>query len=320
MERDGRTDRPLAVAARGLEVAYGRDAGRRALVELDLEVARGEVFGVLGPNGAGKTTLLGVLATRLAASAGTLALLGGDARRPARSLRRRIGVVPEEPAHIEALTGRENATFFARAAGLSFADARQRVGDLLERLGLASDADRPVSEYSHGMRRKLLLVEALVHRPDLLILDEPALGLDPPSRQRLGDLLGERAVAGAAIVLASNDVVDAEQWCGRVCFLHSGRKVLEGTPAELIRACGGTTRIECRLSAGRAPDVRVDGLDVALTTSERLVAHSARGLAPLPALCAAVLAGGAAIHAIEIRRPDLRDVFLRATGAELAAA
>jgi ABC-type multidrug transport system ATPase subunit len=258
----GHPDRPvLAVQGRALEARYG---GRTALAALDVDVAAGEIVGVLGPNGAGKTTLLRLLATGRRPASGTLALLGHDARRPTAALRRQIGVAGDDTVHADALTGRENAVLFARAAGLSRADADRAASDLLERFSLASDANRPVAEYSLGMRRRLLLVEALAHAPGLLVLDELTIGLDPEGRETLRGVLRERAGQGAAVVCASNDVAEVEQLCDRVLFLRAGRKVLEGEPGELIARLG-------------------------------------------------------AREVVAVRRPDLGDVFLRATGEELVA-
>jgi ABC-type multidrug transport system ATPase subunit len=232
----GRTDRPeLAVRGRALELRYGR---RTALFSLDLDVAAGEVVGVLGPNGAGKTSLLRLLATGRRPSAGTLALLGEDASRPTAALRRRIGVAGDEAVHVDALTGRENLALFARAAGLSPADAARAAESMLDRFHLSADADRPVEEYSLGMRRRLLLAEALAHEPRLMVLDEPTTGLDPEGRDALREVLKERATAGAAVVCASNDVAEVERLADRVIFLRAGRKVLEGGPRDLIAALG----------------------------------------------------------------------------------
>ena len=305
----------LAVQGRGLEARY---PGRVALAGLDIDIAAGDVVGVLGPNGAGKSTLLRFLATGRRPSAGTLELLGQDALQPTGALRRRIGIAGDDAVHADALTGRENAVLFARAAGLSAGDAHRRVAELLPRFHLDADADRAVAEYSLGMRRKLVLIEALAHAPALLVLDEPTTGLDPQGREALRELLAERAAQGVAIVLASNDVAEAERLCGRVLFLRGGTRVLEGAPAELIARLGGTTRFELRLRAPHAPEVRCLGVEISIATAERLVAHSTDGSSPLPALCAAVLAAGAVIDAVAVKRPDLGDVYLKATGEELA--
>jgi ABC-2 type transport system ATP-binding protein len=258
----GRADSPeLAVRGRALELRYGT---RTALIALDFDVAAGEVVGVLGPNGAGKTSLLRLLATGRRPAAGTLALLGVDASRPSSALRRRIGVAGDEAVHVDALTGRENLALFARAAGLPVGDAANAAATMLDRFHLSSDADRPVAEYSLGMRRRLLLAEALAHGPSLIVLDEPTTGLDPEGREALRDALKERAAGGAAVVCASNDVAEVERLAQRVIFLRGGRKVLEGGPRDLIAALG-----------------------------EKPV--------------------------VEMRRPDLSDVFRHATGEELVA-
>lgn len=237
----------LAVAARGVGVRYGN---HQALSGLDLEVAPGEVVGILGPNGAGKTSLLRLLCTGRRPSEGSLSILGHpipDSRFPIPGLlRRQIGIAGDEAIHVDALTGTENALFFARLGGLQGAAARRRVGALLSHFGLAPDADRPVAHYSLGMRRKLLLAEALVHDPRLAVLDEPTTGLDRQGREALRAILRERAAQGAAVVLASNDPLEPQRVCDRVVFLHKGRVVLTGKPDELIEQFGGVDRVETR--------------------------------------------------------------------------
>jgi ABC-2 type transport system ATP-binding protein len=307
-----------AVAGRALAVRFGGRRGRTVFAGLDVEIGAGEIVAVLGPNGAGKTTLLAVLAARRRPSAGVVHLFGTDVARAPASVRRRLGIVPDEVAHLDPLSGTENAAFFARAAGLTGAAVATALEPLFERFALSADAGRPVAEYSLGMRRKLALIEALAHAPDLLVLDEPTVGLDPAARAALRDVLRERAAAGAAVLLATNDVHDLHHWVSRVLFLHRGRVVLDGAPAELLRSLGGVTSLTLRFTAPHAPALTVAGAAIVAVSPTELVAHSADGAAPLPALCAALLEAGAAIHAVEIAAPDLRDVFARATGAALA--
>ncbi len=318
MGRDGDAARAeLTVRARGLSARF---RGRVALDGFDLDVAPGEIVGLLGPNGAGKTTALRLLCTGRRPDAGTLCLFGPPVpRSPGSTIRRRIGIAGDEPVHVAALTGWENALGFAMTAGVARAEAERRVGALLDRFGLAPDAHRPVSEYSLGMRRKLLLLESLVHEPALLILDEPTAGLDVEARALLAGTLRERGRAGVAVVLATNDLGEAERLCDRVVFLHEGRPVLEGRPAELIARLGGRTRFEFALAADRAPDLRVDGVEIALATAVKVVAHATNGSSPLPALCEAIQRAGARIESVVVRRPGLDDVFLKATGRELAS-
>ncbi len=208
-----------------------------ALGGIDLDVAHGEVVGILGPNGAGKTSLLRLVCGGRQPTGGTITIP---------SIRRDIGIAGDESIHLDALSGMENALIFAELGGLARASARTRVHALLERFGLDADADRPVSDYSFGMRRKLLLIEALVHEPRLIVLDEPTTGLDQQGRDALHGLLRERAAAGAAAVLASNDPVEPQRLCDRVVFLHRGRIVLQGAPADLVERFGGSERMELK--------------------------------------------------------------------------
>jgi ABC-2 type transport system ATP-binding protein len=311
-------DRSVAAIIRGraLEVRYRR-RGAAAVARLDLEVRPGEVVGLMGPNGAGKSTVMRLLATLLRPTAGTLSILGNDARRPKGGTRRRIGFLPDDAPHADALSGRENAELFARAAGLPKDDAKQATAALLEQFGLDGDAERPVAEYSFGMRRKLAIVEALAHGPDLLLLDEPTIGLDWTSREALRSAIRERSARGGAVVMASNDTAEVARCCGRVLFMHRGAAVTDDAPQSLLSKLGAATRLEATLTRAPTSPVEVAGLSIALTTPEHIVAHSADGAAALPAFCAALLEAGAEILDVAVRAPDLSDAFLAATGTEL---
>jgi len=202
MGRSGPPDRAeLTVEARAVGLRYG---ARAALQDLDLAVAPGDRVGILGRNGAGKSSLLRLLATGRRPTSGMLTLLGHDARRPTAALRRRIGWAGDEPVHVDALSGRENATLFARAAGLG--DAAPRVDELLRRFQLADDADRPVTEYSFGMRRKLLLVEALLLFATLMAfmggrIIAPAMAGYAQSEGRRLDARVQPGLEGAVLIL-----------------------------------------------------------------------------------------------------------------------
>ncbi len=300
--------------ARNISKAFG---DLQVLTDVSFWIPEGEFLCLVGPNGAGKSTLLRVLATALRPDAGTLRLLGSNAVPAGAALRRRIGFAGETPAHLDALSGARNARLFARATGLAAADAAAAADALLRRLGLDADAHRPVAEYSFGMRRKLLLAEALAHEPALILLDEPTAGLDPPSLDALRSLLLERADAGATIVLATHDAAEAARLCRRILFLHRGRAILDGEPAALIRDTGAATRLDVRFRADATPAIRIDGAEVLHAGTERVLVRAAAGTALLPALCAALLEHGAEIRSIRVREPDLRDVFRLATGAEL---
>lgn len=284
---------------------------------IDVDARAGEIVGILGPNGAGKSTLLRVIATCIAPTAGTLQLLDGNALPPSRALRRRIGYAADEAVHFDALSGHENAMFFARATGLDSQGAERAVQRLFERFDLARDAARRVREYSHGMCRKLLLAQALAHAPLLIVLDEPTLGLDPPSRIALADLLRERARAGATVVLATHDVLEAQHICTRVIFVDQGRIMLEGAPADLLRRFDTASRIEVELSAATTPRLHIAGATVVRATPERVELRASLGGAVLPRLCATLVEQGMAIRSIHVREPNLGDLFEHLTGGRL---
>jgi ABC-type multidrug transport system ATPase subunit len=213
----------VAVAARGLTRVYG---SRRGCFDVDLEVRAGDVVGLMGINGSGKSTVLGVLSTAERPTSGEVRWFG-DSSPPGPGLRRRLGVVGDAPVHFDELTGEQNAYFFARQYGVPGDEARSRVDELLRWSGLDASRDLRVHEYSLGMRRRLSIIEALLHEPDLLLMDEPTLGLDHIGAGDLADRLRGEAARGAAVVLATNDAVLAERVCDRVLFLQEGRVVSE---------------------------------------------------------------------------------------------
>ena len=244
---------PPAIAARGLVREY---AGARALDGLDLEVRRGECFGLLGPNGAGKTTTIRILSTLDAATSGEARVLGLDPRADARQLRARIGVVPQELALYEDLSGCENLRFFGRLYGVERRRLEERVERALEWSGLAERAGSRVSTWSGGMKRRLNLVAALMHEPELVFLDEPTVGIDPQSRNRLFEMVEDLRARGVTLIYTTHQLGEVERLCERALILDRGRAIAAGTLAELRRAAGGA-RGRARLTVGdRADDAR----------------------------------------------------------------
>jgi ABC-2 type transport system ATP-binding protein len=295
-------------------MSYRYPAGREALEALDLEVGRGEVGVVLGPNGSGKSTLLRLLATDLLPGTQTLELFGTYAARPTPALRRRIGYGPDSTPHFDELTGRENARFFLELGGGSSA----RLGELLDEFALSPVADTPVAEYSFGMRRKLLLAGVLASDAELLLLDEPTVGLDPAAVRALGRRLRERAAGGAAVVVATNDVHAAPEWASRIVFLHRGRVVEDADPDELRRRLGGRTHLHIRFEGTLADPPRVDGLSDLHLEEGLLLAESSMGGRPLPDLIRALLVAGVEVREARVREPDLGDLFEAWTGTPLS--
>ncbi len=327
---------PPAVRAHGLSFRY--PGGREALQEVELSVEPGEVVALLGPNGSGKTSLLRLLATDLRPSGGTLELLGTPTRGAGPPLRRRIGYAPDQPVHLDALTGAENLRLFTRLAGADPGDAHLDLAGLLRTFALDGVADTPVGSWSFGMRRKLLLAQALASRPELLLLDEPAVGLDPAGTEALGILLRDRAGAGAAVVLATNEIREAPFWAHRIVFLHKGRVLADASPVRLLQDLQGRTMIQVTVAGGPPPAAAlaelgelpgVTGLRVspgvgveagardAGARATRITAETLEAGRPLPHLLQLLVEAGAQVREVRIREPGLSDLFRTLTGEEL---
>src|SRR6476661_7987278 len=227
-----------AVHARGLVKTFG---DLRAVDGIDLDVRRGEVFGVLGPNGAGKTTMLQMLATLLPMDGGTAELFGVDVRKHPHVIRQLLGVTGQYASVDENLTGRENLWLFGRLLGLSSRQARTTAGDLLGRFGLEDAGDRAISKFSGGMRRRLDLAASLIVRPPLIFLDEPTTGLDPRTRAQMWDTIRQLVADGCTLLLTTQYLDEADQLADRIAVIDRGRKVAEGTSDELKSSVGAST-------------------------------------------------------------------------------
>ena len=221
-----------AVRARGLVKAYGEV---RALDGLDLEVARGECLGLLGPNGAGKTTTLRVLSTLTAPQAGQVRVVGLDPVADSAAVRRRIGVVPQEVALYGDLTAAENLAFFGRMYGVERGRLVERVEWGLRVAGLSERADSRVSTFSGGMKRRLNIVAALLHGPELVFLDEPTVGVDPQSRIHVFAMVEELRRGGTTLIYTTHQLGEVERLCNRIVVMDRGRSVAVGTLEELQR-------------------------------------------------------------------------------------
>ncbi|MFI6315877.1 ABC transporter ATP-binding protein [Nonomuraea sp. NPDC050556] len=213
---------------------------RTAVSDLELQVSPGEVFGLLGPNGAGKTTTIRMLATLLPPSSGSASVCGFDVVRAAGEVRRRIGYVMQQvsPMGYYMLTGREKTEIEAALYHVPRRQVRTRAAEVLELVGLTADADRLVQEYSGGMQKRLDLACGLLHRPELLILDEPTLGLDVQSRHRMWDHIRSLCDEGMTVLLATNYMDEADRLCDRLTIIDHGRSVAAGSPGELKAALG----------------------------------------------------------------------------------
>ena len=298
--------------------SYRYKSGRRGVAGVTLDVEPGERVVLMGPNGSGKTTVLGLVTGKLRASSGSVDVLGHSSASLSAGVYRRIGVAAAETVHVDGLPARANAIFFARAAGLSRERAAAEVDRLFDILDLSIvDGHAAPGDYSFGMRRKLLLVEALAHSPELLLLDEPLLGLDPPARAALLDHLLSRSKGGATVVAALNGPADALALASRVVFLQGGEVVADDTPDALLARLRKRTCIEIEVEGTESCEpVYPDGVSVS-EVSGTLLATSEFGPGILPALCQSVLSAGRTIQAVRVKQPDLGDVFAHLTGEAL---
>ena len=225
-----------AVRVRDLVKRYD---GRAVLGGVDLAVGTGSVCALLGPNGAGKTTAVRILTTLLRPDGGSAEVAGLDVVAQPREVRRRIGTIGQQPTVDEPLGARENLVLFGRLHHLSRAAARRRADELLERVGLADTGDRPVRQFSGGMRRRLDIAAGLILAPRVLFLDEPTTGLDPAGRRDVWDAVRGLVADGTTVLLTTQYLEEAEQLADQVCVLDGGRVAARGTPRELTAAIGG---------------------------------------------------------------------------------
>ncbi|MDQ3924700.1 MAG: ABC transporter ATP-binding protein [Actinomycetota bacterium] len=310
-------EKPVALEAKNISRRY-KSSGR-GVEGVSLTVEPGEVFGLLGPNGSGKSTLLRVLSTALAPDGGSFRVGGTDGLKERQKARATMGLIVELPTHYGDLSGWANAYLFARSYGVEDGKAEGVLLELFEYFGLAEYRDDKAKTYSYGMGKKLALIEALAHGPELLLLDEPSLGLDYASQLAYQRKIRELASAGVAVLIASNQVDEVEAMCDRVAFLHRGKLVVEGTPEELISPLDGTRRMVATL---RNPIeygavAEVPGVERVVTEGRDLLVHCEERPGIVADVVAGLVRAGGDVADLSVRRPSLADVYVKLTGEAL---
>ena len=321
------TTHPPAVAATDLTKTY--PGGVTALDGLSVTVAPGTVFGLLGPNGAGKSTTVKILTTLAKPDSGTALVAGHDALRHPDRVRRAIGVVAQKSGADPVATGRENLVLQGRLYGMRGAELARRADELLDRFDLADAGARMVRTYSGGMQRRLDVALGLVHRPQVLFLDEPTTGLDPEARTAMWDEIARLAGdEGLTILLTTHYLEEADRLAERIAIVDRGRVVAEGAPDDLKGELrGDAVHVELRETPGPVDAQLLTaalgafaGVREVVFDGRRISARADDGPAAVPHVLAALEREGGAVATVTVARPSLDDVYLRYAGRRFADA
>jgi ABC-2 type transport system ATP-binding protein len=314
----------IRIRTRGLTKRYDDLV---AVDHLDLDIHAGEIFGLLGQNGAGKTTLIRILTTALRPTTGTARVAGHDVERDTMGVRRSIGLISgEERSFYWRMTGRQNLVFFAAIAHIPLRERTARIEELLERVRLTADADRPVRTYSTGMRQRLGIARGLLNEPEVLFMDEPTRSLDPISAKEVRVLVREHVMSDPkrAVILATHSMAEAEALCDRVAFVRHGQIVAAGPLAELRRTLHPGIRCDIVVRghpAGAATALRaaVPLVDIAVDDTDddqhiRIILDEASGA--LNQVLRAIMVAGAEILDCRTSEASLEEIFVRTLGAD----
>jgi ABC-2 type transport system ATP-binding protein len=301
-----------------LEKKYGDVT---AVSHVSFTAEPGKIFGLLGPNGAGKSTTIGCISGLLEPSAGRIRVLGHDVVLERRLAREKLGVVPQELALYEDLSATENLRYWGAAYGLRGKDLAQRVREVLADTGLVDRAKEPIKRFSGGMKRRLNLGCGIVHRPRVLLLDEPTVGVDPQSRVRLLEVVRQQVAAGTCLLYTTHYLEEAETLCDRLAIIDHGKIIAAGTLAELRGMVGerDTVRLAGRFDPAKAREalVHIAGAEVVQADAGELRLALGDASQKLPQLFAALTSAGSVVRETTVTRPSLESVFIHLTGKEL---
>ncbi|MGO1834826.1 MAG: ABC transporter ATP-binding protein [Actinomycetaceae bacterium] len=288
---------------------------------VSFRIEQGETYGLLGPNGAGKTTTISMVAGLIPATSGTITVVGERITASSIGPKRHIGLVPQDLAIYPELNARENLSYFGRLQGMDRSDLKSRIDEILELIGLADRAKEQTKKYSGGMKRRLNIGVGLLHRPQLLILDEPTVGVDPQSRNSILESVERLSTEGMAVLYTTHYMEEAERLCDRIGIIDSGKIQAEGTQDELIRIVGGVDKILLRGSGDLDAAATALGGIEAVTQVEVERRELRLDVKDAPTTVAEVVttatSAGVSLADVEITRPDLESVFLHLTGKAL---
>ncbi len=291
-----------------------------AVKDVSFTARQGEIFGLLGPNGAGKTTTIGCISSLLTPTSGHVRVLGHDVVADGIAARRSIGVVPQDIALYDDLSALENLSYWGGAQGLRGAELRSRINDVLELTGLLDRSKEPVKQFSGGMKRRLNFACGIVHRPKVLLLDEPTVGVDPQSRVRLLELVRAQAQGGACVLYTTHYMEEAESLCDRLAIIDHGKIIAQGTLTELramlaerdLLRLTGTFRPE----AVREAFAHLEGVEVIQIDETQVSLSVVDASHRLPLIFSAINSSGE-VKGTTLTQPSLESLFIKLTGKEL---
>ncbi len=309
------------IEVKDLQKSYGEVL---AVKGVSFTARKGSVFGLLGPNGAGKSTVISCICGLLKPTAGTVTVNGFDIVGEAKKAKRSLGVVPQELAIYEDFSARDNLAYWGAAYGLKGRELKSRVAYVLERIGLQDRAGELPKHYSGGLKRRLNFGCGLVHEPEILLLDEPTVGVDPQSRESLFNLVKEERDKGTCVLYTTHYMEEAENLCDELAIIDHGKIIAAGTLKDLRAQVGESDIIQL---SGTFDPIAVEAAILGLAIDSEILVLSAGTLvlaieeaaARLPAVLAAVSSSGAEIRETRLTEPNLESLFLKLTGSELRA-
>ena len=292
-----------------------------ALDRFSLDLAKGEVLGLLGPNGAGKTTLISILAGTLSDFSGTVTFQGRNLFAD-RKLKNRLGIVPQDMAFYDELSAMDNLLFWGGLYDVPRAELKRRAADLLERVELAGRAKEPVKKFSGGMKRRLNTAIGLLHHPDLLLLDEPTVGIDVQAKVSILDIIRNVGASGTAVIFTTHQLAEVETTCSRIAIMDRGRILAQGTLDELVRIVGERDIVEITGEFAAGPfsealqDIAGDGVEL-LSVADNLASLAVAATEQIPRVMDRLFRRKLAVTDLKIKSPNLETVFLKLTGRSL---
>lgn len=303
-------------------VELKKSFGNREVVRgVTFTVNKGESFGLLGPNGAGKSTTISMICGLIESSSGDVTVGGVSIKKDPMQVKRKIGVVPQDIALYPTISARENLYFWGRMYGLSKAEAKKRTEEVLEIVGLKDRAKEKIENYSGGMKRRINIGAALMHKPELLIMDEPTVGIDPQSRNHILETVKKLNQEGMTVIYTSHYMEEVEYLCERIAIVDQGEVIASGTKAELCSRLVGATSIQIKVSKvnqemvdqlrtiPNVQSVKVDG--------ELITIYASDARQTLGDAVALIIQSGLQVLSVDVQEPNLETVFLQLTGRTL---